>query len=304
VIVLEVARALRAGGVDVSIISQVDGLLRHEFERAGFSVVIMERPVTFWRKWLDRAKASKTGRRKVAAEIMRTARRISEERRFRRMARKIKGPLLVNSFASWPLAIDLLGRHEGPACWYIHESYEPGVMMTFPKSHARLKSLYEEGKVRLLFGADATRALWAQAGLRWRRALLERHPDVAFTGGAPAVDAPQGKRRVILMLDSMALAKAPSICSRLLPWDAATDRSPTTLNSALSDVRRRGGSARPATTSGECTTRPPRVCSSRAHRRALRTRDVFRRGDDLRPGLADGGRSARAPRAMSARCRS
>jgi len=142
----------------------------------------------------------------VAAEIMRTAAGYPKSGASARMARKIKGPLLVNSFASWPLAIDLLGRHEGPACWYIHESYEPGVMMTFRKPRPPEVAVRGgEGPAALRRRRDAC-ALGASR-LRWRRALLERHPDVAFTGGAPRSIAPQGKRRVILNVGTVGARK-------------------------------------------------------------------------------------------------
>lgn len=75
-----------------------------------------------------------------------------------------KGPLLINSFASWPLALPLLERWQGPAFWYIHETFEPGLLMRTARHQMRLKSMFEQGKVKFLFGSDATRAKWASEG--------------------------------------------------------------------------------------------------------------------------------------------
>ncbi|WP_108462327.1 glycosyltransferase [Devosia naphthalenivorans] len=76
-----------------------------------------------------------------------------------------RGTLLVNSFASWPIALPLLERWQGAAFWYIHETYEPGLTMRSGRSQARLAALAKGGKVTFLFGSEATRAKWASEGL-------------------------------------------------------------------------------------------------------------------------------------------
>lgn len=75
-----------------------------------------------------------------------------------------KGPLLINSFASWPIALSLLEKWKGPAFWYIHETYEPGLVMHSGRHQARLRSLADRGKVTFIFGSDATRIKWASEG--------------------------------------------------------------------------------------------------------------------------------------------
>jgi prepilin-type processing-associated H-X9-DG protein len=74
------------------------------------------------------------------------------------------GVLLVNSFASWPLALPILRFWRGPAFWYIHESLDPIVLMREEIPHQRLQALVARGAVTMIFGSDATRAIWARAG--------------------------------------------------------------------------------------------------------------------------------------------
>ncbi|WP_420412672.1 glycosyltransferase [Roseibium sp.] len=75
-----------------------------------------------------------------------------------------KGPLLINSFASWPLALPLLEKWSGPAFWYIHETYEPSLVMRSGKMLARLEARAKAGNLTFLFGSDATRQKWAEEG--------------------------------------------------------------------------------------------------------------------------------------------
>jgi len=74
------------------------------------------------------------------------------------------GPLLINSFASWPLALPLLEKWSGPAFWYIHETYEPSLVMRSGKMLARLEARAKAGNLTFLFGSDATRQKWADEG--------------------------------------------------------------------------------------------------------------------------------------------
>lgn len=110
-----------------------------------------------------------------------------------------KGPLLINSFASWPLALPLLEHWRGPAFWYIHETFEPGLLMRTARHQARLKSLFDQGKVKFLFGSDATRAKWASEGY---------DGEVFYWSGIVPVDRSAnagpaaGKKRVILSVQS------------------------------------------------------------------------------------------------------
>ncbi|WP_186393193.1 MULTISPECIES: glycosyltransferase [unclassified Pannonibacter] len=81
-----------------------------------------------------------------------------------RMKTSGKGPLLVNSFASWPLALPLLEKWNGPAFWYIHETYEPSLVMRSGRHLTRLRRLADQKRVVFLFGSDATRQKWADEG--------------------------------------------------------------------------------------------------------------------------------------------
>ncbi len=75
-----------------------------------------------------------------------------------------KTPILINSFASWPIAIPLLKKWSGTAYWYIHETYEPSLVMRAPGYMDRLRSIADSGRLTFLFGSDATRQKWASEG--------------------------------------------------------------------------------------------------------------------------------------------
>jgi glycosyltransferase involved in cell wall biosynthesis len=168
-IVRELARSFAEKGVDVSVLTQIDGPLRQEFEQLGFRVHVV-RPSHRLQRLFDRlhlkVEKKKSGWRfaKFCREIVRAISTTVNAGRLLMATRKTTGVLLINSFASWPIGLKLLKRWRGPAYWYIHESYEPQFMMPHAKENERLKQLHTDGRVKMLYGSDATRALWKDSG--------------------------------------------------------------------------------------------------------------------------------------------
>lgn len=168
-IVRELARSFAEKGVGVSVLTQIDGPLRPELERLGFTVHVVRSSHRLQRLF-DRihlqVEKKKRGWRfaKIGREIIRAISTALNAARLLKATRKTSGVLLINSFASWPVGLKLLKRWRGPAYWYIHESYEPQVMMPHAKENERLKQFHASGKVKMLYGSVATRALWKNSG--------------------------------------------------------------------------------------------------------------------------------------------
>ncbi|MBB4267060.1 glycosyltransferase [Roseospira visakhapatnamensis] len=214
VLLRDVALAMRRDGVTSNVISLRTGPLAKEFTDIGCAVmsegglsIFMGRSGRFL------AHLSHDGRiPSIARRILRLGARIGlvAENRLRRLrlrayARTVRGPILINSFASWSVAADLLDRcRDVPAYWYIHETYDPRILMRSPKYYQRFQSLVTTGAVTLLFGSDATRAVWADAGFDG----IVRYWSGMPRPQAPAVPATADKpRRVILSVQATGTRK-------------------------------------------------------------------------------------------------
>lgn len=208
-IVLELACALAEKGVEVSVLTPVDGPLRHEFNRLGFPVHVV-RPSDRLQGLFDRAQRWIQGGRpgrwlaKLLREIVRPTLKIDETFRLTRATWRNRGVLLINSFASWPFALRLLKRWRGAVFWYIHETYEPEFMMIQAKDNHRLRDLFSAGSIKFLYGSDATRALWASCGYDgvvcyWSGIRESEHAAVQGwkAGSGKSV---RGRRRVVLSI--------------------------------------------------------------------------------------------------------
>ncbi len=168
-IVLELTSALIDKGVDVEILTQVDGPLRREFENLGVNVRVV-RPITQLQRLYEGLRSHVDHRRKnwriakVLRELARSLLKIVQAYRLNKAVKDTRRILLINSFASWPVGLKLLEKWRGPAFWYVHETYEPEFLMAQAGDNESLKSLFSRGKVRMLYGSDATRRLWASCG--------------------------------------------------------------------------------------------------------------------------------------------
>ncbi|WP_281978546.1 glycosyltransferase [Pseudorhizobium flavum] len=172
VLLRDVASALHQHGVRTHVISLGSGPLAEDYDRMNSPVVTQDR-ISHLLSQAGGFLAQLSGDRRVPslvklpiARIGRLLGGVGARLRIWRYHTKTtgKGPLLINSFASWPLALPLLKRWDGPAFWYIHETYEPGLVMRTARHQERLRRLIEAGKVKLLFGSNATRAKWASEG--------------------------------------------------------------------------------------------------------------------------------------------
>lgn len=172
VLLRDVASSLHSMGVRTHVISMGSGPLAEDYQNMNSPVVVETRP--------SRLLAQSSGfLAQVAADhrvpdIAKRPLRLGAKlaggtaARLRMFHYKSKtsgyGPILVNSFASWPIAVPLLERWRGSAFWYIHETYEPGLIMRSARYQERLRSLVEQDRVTFLFGSEATRAKWASEG--------------------------------------------------------------------------------------------------------------------------------------------
>lgn len=214
VLLRDVAMALHENGASTNLISLGEGPLSSDFEAIGS-------PVSHGSKFanvLTRAgnflgRLSHDNRiPRLIGKGLRVSGRVAaiagSRLRIISIARKAKGTLLINSFASWPIALQLLKRWKGPAYWYIHETYEPGLVMRNERSHQRLHQLIERGVVSLLFGSDATRQVWANEGLDGKVLYWSGIPAKEGTANVSEIHKPaQVNRRVILSVQSASTRK-------------------------------------------------------------------------------------------------
>jgi len=172
VLLRDVASALHGASIKTNVVSLGTGPLADDYAKMGSPVVTdsaLTRALSVGSAFLTQL----ANDRRVpgfVARPMHLAARVSgvagSRLRLLNYRRKLRptGTLLINSFASWPLALPLLDRWKGPAYWYIHETFEPAILMRGEKHQQRLRNLYESGKFSFLFGSDATRAKWASDG--------------------------------------------------------------------------------------------------------------------------------------------
>lgn len=207
-IVLELTSALIDKGVDVEVLTQVDGPLCQEFENLGVKVRVI-RPITQLQRLYEGLRNHVDRRRgswriaKVLREVVRSLIKMVQAYRLNKAVKDKRRILLINSFASWPVGLKLLEKWRGPAFWYIHETYDPEFLMAPARDNESLKSLFSRGKVKMLYGSDATRSLWASCGYDgvvcyWSgvsnpEPVVEKQPAKTTKADAPS-------RRVILSI--------------------------------------------------------------------------------------------------------
>jgi glycosyltransferase involved in cell wall biosynthesis len=213
VLLRDVAREMRKTGVGTRVISLKPGPMAEAFEAEGCPVV-NENPISrlFFRiaHRLSGVAEHLWVLRRPTGRLAWLVRAVASRLRVLDYVRNGTGLLLVNSFASWPLALSVLTRWRGPAFWYIHETFNPTVLMRDQRSYERLQNLRDRGAVKMLYGSDATRAVWARAGF---------DGDVLYWSGLPieaphtpktiesAVKASEARRPVVLSVQSAGTRK-------------------------------------------------------------------------------------------------
>lgn len=172
VLLRDVASALHGLGVATHVVSLGSGPLAEDYERMNSPVVtedaishLLMKAHGFMNQLANDWRVPGLARRPLALAAKIAGGTGARLRLWRYRAKTSgKGPLLINSFASWPLALPLLRKWQGPAFWYIHETYEPSLIMRSGRYLARLRALADEKRVTFLFGSDATRQKWAEEG--------------------------------------------------------------------------------------------------------------------------------------------
>jgi glycosyltransferase involved in cell wall biosynthesis len=218
VLLRDVARALRGAGVEGRVISLESGPLAEAFEAEGCPVVqeVYSSRLLFRiaRRLAGLAEHLWVARRSVD-RLAWLVRILASRLRYRGYVSDGAGVLLINSFASWPIALPILKRWRGQAFWYIHETFEPAMLMRDEPSYTRLQALRDRGAVRMLYGSDATRAVWARAGfdgdvVYWsgvsREASSTPAPILESPPASPSSDSPS-PRRVVLSVQSVGTRK-------------------------------------------------------------------------------------------------
>lgn len=216
VLLRDIAMSLHDNGASTNVISLVDGPLKHDLEGIGSPVA----PGSSFASGLVKAGGYLYGLShdpRVPAPVRRLlglSSKFSMQAgsliRLLTLSRHTRGTLLINSFASWPMALLLLRRWKGPAYWYIHETFEPGLLMRNESAHQRLRRLIDKGTVKFLFGSDATRRVWAQEGIDGQVLYWSGIPS---SEGLPAeTDASANKmhaksRRIVLSVQSSGTRK-------------------------------------------------------------------------------------------------
>jgi glycosyltransferase involved in cell wall biosynthesis len=164
---LDVARSMVSAGAKVNLISLVDGPLRADFEQIGIPVkVLQRRPLrqTAWGRLLIKcarllARFDRGGALRVAALSTLNALRMLM------LYPHIRDRVLINSFASWPIALQIIQfRRRARINWYIHESYDPDLAMRLPAARQIFQKARKQPNVNFLFGSDGTRRVWASYG--------------------------------------------------------------------------------------------------------------------------------------------
>lgn len=204
VLLRDVASALHKGGIATNVVSLRSGPLAGDFARMNSPAVEESRLVQILERASGYLARSAHDPRMPSpfSRGLRFAAKVSAgvSRRLRIFACRsaVQGTLLINSFAAWPLALPLLERARKTAYWYIHETYEPRLIMRGGRHLAQLRRLFDQGKVQMLFGSDATRIKWASEGfdgevLYWSGLPLQRQ-DIAQQQGP--------ERRMILSVQA------------------------------------------------------------------------------------------------------
>jgi glycosyltransferase involved in cell wall biosynthesis len=163
---LEVARSMVAAGAEVNVISLSDGPLRAEFESAGIAVKVLPLAIrrdtatgqflvalARWIRYIDRW------------GIIRSIAMNLASLRMAQLYRHVHDCVLINSFASWPIALKVIRYcRRARIFWYIHESYDPALMLRRPADMQSFQSARKQSNLAFLFGSDGTRRVWAGNG--------------------------------------------------------------------------------------------------------------------------------------------
>jgi glycosyltransferase involved in cell wall biosynthesis len=212
VLLRDVAAGLSCHGFSGRLVSLVEGPLGGAFGALGFPIVRewrLTRLLTLLSRYANGAASLPRVPPRLSQVFSRAGQLLAGTARQLRLWRFLNltrldrsGVLLVNSFASFPLALPLAERWKGRVVWYIHETYDPAILMRQDRLHRRLRDLVDTGRITMLFGSDATRAVWARYGYDG----VVRYWSGASREGRQAV-ADRVRRRVLLSVQSIGTRK-------------------------------------------------------------------------------------------------
>ena len=198
-LVLDVARSMVSAGAKVNLISLMDGPLREDFERIGIPVKVMQRrplrQTTSGQFLLKFARL--IGRFDRRGALRAAAVRTLNVLRLLMLYRHVRDRVLINSFASWPIALPIIQFRRGAQIsWYIHESYEPDLAMREPAARQIFQKVSKQPNVNFLFGSDGTRRVWASYGHDGQVRYWSGMPSCVANGkAAPEDNEPPSARR-------------------------------------------------------------------------------------------------------------
>jgi glycosyltransferase involved in cell wall biosynthesis len=164
---LDVARSMVSAGAKVNLISLVDGPLRGDFEQAGIPVkVLQRRPLRQTALGQSLIKCARLLGRLDRRGMLRVAVLSTlNALRMLMLYPHIRDHVLINSFASWPIALQIIQfRRRARISWYIHESYDPDLAMRLPAARQIFQKVRKQPNVNFLYGSDGTRRVWASYG--------------------------------------------------------------------------------------------------------------------------------------------
>ncbi|MDB5809348.1 MAG: glycosyl transferase [Betaproteobacteria bacterium] len=168
VIVLELASLLRARGHPVTVLSLLDGPLKPEFIKRAIEVkvppLVLDRLIRLqaWtRHWAERGKKLPE---RLLHRLTSATRELAEWLWKTRLRPQASGILVLNSVASCELAARLPANWKGDAFWYVHESLDLPWIMPKARENAKVQRLVADGRLKIIFGSEATRQHWAASG--------------------------------------------------------------------------------------------------------------------------------------------
>ena len=188
-----------------------------------------------------------------------------------------EGPVLINSFASWPIALALLGSGRR-LFWYVHETLRPELMLSDEEALAKLRAGVASGAIwtgdrAVLF---STRPEWLDGGRTdpWPRPL--------DPGGAYLPETDRWER--LPLAPSGGANNGSSLCGECLPGGPAAEARSRCDSSASRYLRACAITSRGTRGFGRLGSMPRASCH-----------DVFPAGPK-RAATADPCNSASAPR--------
>ncbi len=165
VIVLEIASLLRERGCRVKVLSLTDGPLKAEFTKRGIRTVtpplLLDRIARLHVRTLHWAMRGRRFPEKIVNRLIGALRKFSGWAWQSQLWVHVRGILLVNSVAAWPVATQLPVVWRRPAFWYIHETLDLQWLIPGEETSSRLRQLVAGGRLKMLYGSEATRLHWA-----------------------------------------------------------------------------------------------------------------------------------------------